>query len=149
MIRLRAVFTAARIYPWRDSIQEAESRAARVNAITAALLEQRDIHGNPALALFVEVLAIKPWRRLPLICAACCKMNRLHHCQYLPLRRRRASTLFTSMVGKLASSAIRPASRGTFALGAGSPHGEQQRPRRLLRSCQIKNSEKRYLAEFQ
>ena len=54
---LRAVFIAARIHPWRDSVPEAASRAGRVNAIIAALLEQRDSHGNPALALFVEVLA--------------------------------------------------------------------------------------------
>ncbi len=54
---LRAVFTDARLYPWRDSVPEADSRAERVNALIAALLERRDIHGNPALALFVEVLA--------------------------------------------------------------------------------------------
>ena len=54
---LRAVFTDARIHPWRDSVPEAKSLAACVNAIIAALLKKRDIHGNPALALFVEVLA--------------------------------------------------------------------------------------------
>ena len=54
---LRATFTDARIYPWRDSIPEAKSRAARVNALVSALLDQADAQGNPALALFVEVLA--------------------------------------------------------------------------------------------
>jgi len=53
---LRAVFTDARIHTWRNSVPEVASRAARVNAIIAALLEQRDSHGSPALALFVEVL---------------------------------------------------------------------------------------------
>lgn len=54
---LRAAFVDARLAPWRDSVPEADSRAARVNALIAALLEQRNSHGNPALALFVEVLA--------------------------------------------------------------------------------------------
>lgn len=54
---LRTVFVDARLTPWRDSVPEADSRAARVGLLIAALLERRDIQGNPALALFVEVLA--------------------------------------------------------------------------------------------
>ncbi len=54
---LRAAFVDARLAPWRDSLPEADSRAVRVNALIAALLDRRDIHGNPALVLFVEVLA--------------------------------------------------------------------------------------------
>lgn len=54
---LRVAFVDARLAPWCDSVPEADSRAARVGLLIAALLERRDIHGNPALALFVEVLA--------------------------------------------------------------------------------------------
>ncbi len=55
---LRAVFVDARIAPWRDLISDnTPSRAARVDVLIEALLEQASDAGDPALALFLAVLA--------------------------------------------------------------------------------------------
>jgi hypothetical protein len=53
---LRAAFVDARLSPWRDTIPEATSRAARVDALIEALLEQTSDAGDTALALFCDVL---------------------------------------------------------------------------------------------
>ncbi len=54
---LRAVFVDARLAPWRDFISDnTPSRAARVDALIEALLEQDSDAGDPALALFLAVL---------------------------------------------------------------------------------------------
>lgn len=54
---LRAVFVDARIAPWRDLISDnTPSRAARVDALIEALLEQVNDASDSALALFLDVL---------------------------------------------------------------------------------------------
>lgn len=55
---LRAVFTDARIAPWRDLVPENTlNRAARVNAVIAILCNQANAQGESALHLFLQVLA--------------------------------------------------------------------------------------------
>ncbi len=55
---LRAVFVDERLAPWRDHAPEATpNRAARVDALIAALCDQTDTHGQNALALFLHTLA--------------------------------------------------------------------------------------------
>ncbi len=55
---LRAVFVDARIAPWRDLISDnTPNRAARVDALIEALLEQVSDASDSALALFLDVLA--------------------------------------------------------------------------------------------
>jgi|GEM_PF-1314720 len=55
---LRAAFVDARIRPWRDLISDnTPSRATRVDALIEALIEQANDAGDPALALFLDVLA--------------------------------------------------------------------------------------------
>ena len=55
---LRAVFEDARIAPWCDLIfDNTPNRAARIDALIEALLEQVNDASDSALALFLDVLA--------------------------------------------------------------------------------------------
>lgn len=54
---LRAVFVDERLRPWHERVPEAESAAARVDAIIELLHDQRTAEGEPALAVLCRVLA--------------------------------------------------------------------------------------------
>ncbi len=54
---VRAVFVDARLSPWRAGLPEAFSRAERVDAVIAYLLDQYNRDGENALLLFLHVLS--------------------------------------------------------------------------------------------
>ena len=53
---LAAVFVDSRLYPWRNSVPQAGSAEARVQATLYALHNQHNLEGQNALVLLVEVL---------------------------------------------------------------------------------------------
>lgn len=53
---LRAVFVTDELAPFRDDLPEASSRAKRVDACLAYLLDKRLSDGQPVLPLFLEAL---------------------------------------------------------------------------------------------
>lgn len=54
---LRQVFVDNRLSPWRHSVPGAGSRAGRVDALIAFLVDRENVAGEKALALLVQVLA--------------------------------------------------------------------------------------------
>ena len=59
-IQLHALFTDARLHPWRNTIPEtAASREARVDALIDYLYDKQNRHGENALVLLLHVLAAR------------------------------------------------------------------------------------------
>lgn len=59
---LRVVFVDARLSLWREGLPEALSRAERVDAVIAYLLDQYNRDGENALILFLRVLSEQFWQ---------------------------------------------------------------------------------------
>jgi hypothetical protein len=57
--QLKAVFAAPKLKPWRNSVPEAPTRIDRVDRTIYELAERRNVHGENALALFLQASSEK------------------------------------------------------------------------------------------